>query len=134
MAAAEASIRAGSAAVQGASVALDYTLIRARAFDAVVLTKNADIGDIVTPVGAATNAKAFVVTVADMGSLQVEADVSESNLGLIRAGQPCEIQLDAIPDTRFPGAIHMIVPAFLARPVSWSRSAFFSRTPGSCRR
>jgi len=109
VAAAEASIRAGSAAVQGASVALDYTLIRAP-FDAVVLTKNADIGDIVTPVGAATNAKAAVVTVADMGSLQVEADVSESNLGLIRAGQPCEIQLDAIPDTRFPGAIHMIVP------------------------
>lgn len=107
--AAEASIRAGRAAVQGASVALDYTLIRAP-FDAVVLTKNADIGDIVTPVGAATNAKAAVVTIADLGSLQVEADVSESNLGLIKAGQPCEIQLDAIPDARFPGVIHMIVP------------------------
>lgn len=109
VAAAVASVRAGSAAVQGASVALDYTLIRAP-FDAVVLTKNADIGDIVTPVGAATNAKAAVVTIADMGSLQVEADVSESNLGLIQAGRPCEIQLDAIPDSRFPGAIHMIVP------------------------
>lgn len=107
--AAEASIRAGRAAVQGASVALDYTLIRAP-FDAVVLTKSADIGDIVTPVGAATNAKAAVVTIADLGSLQVEADVSESNLGLIKAGQPCEIQLDAIPDARFPGVIHMIVP------------------------
>jgi RND family efflux transporter MFP subunit len=109
VAAAEASIRAGRAAVQGASVALDYALIRAP-FDAVVLTKSADIGDIVTPVGAATNAKAAVVTIADMGSLQVEADVSESNLGLIKAGQPCEIQLDAIPDSRFPGVIHMIVP------------------------
>jgi RND family efflux transporter MFP subunit len=109
VAAAEASIRAGRAAVQGASVALDYALIRAP-FDAVVLTKNADIGDIVTPVGAAANAKAAVVTIADMGSLQVEADVSESNLGLIQAGQPCEIHLDAIPDSRFPGMIHMIVP------------------------
>ncbi len=107
--AAEAAIQASRAAVQGASVAFDYALIRAP-FDAVVLTKNADIGDIVTPVGAATNAKAAVVTIADMGSLQVEADVSESNLGLIQAGQPCEIQLDAIPDTRFPGMIHMIVP------------------------
>ena len=109
VAAAEAAIGASTAVLRGATVALDYSLIRAP-FDAVVLTKNADIGDIVTPLGAATNAKAAVVTIADMHSLQVEADVSESNLGLIKAGQPCEIQLDAIPDTRFAGVVHMIVP------------------------
>jgi len=106
---AEAGIRASSAALRGAGVALDYTMIRAP-FDAIVLTKNADIGDIVTPIGAAANAKAAVVTIADMDSLQVEADVSESNLKQIKAGQPCEIQLDALPDTRFKGVIHMIVP------------------------
>jgi RND family efflux transporter MFP subunit len=50
------------------------------------------------------------VTIADMGSLQVEADVSESNLEKLRVGQPCEIQLDALPSARFAGAIHMIVP------------------------
>ena len=109
VAAAKAAIGASTAVLRGATVALDYSLIRAP-FDAVVLTKNADIGDIVTPLGAATNAKAAVVTIADMHSLQVEADVSESNLGLIKAGQPCEIQLDAIPDTRFEGVVHMIVP------------------------
>jgi RND family efflux transporter MFP subunit len=109
VAAAEAAVKASTAALQGATVALDYSLIRAP-FDAVVLTKNADIGDIVTPLGAATNAKAAVVTIADMRSLQVEADVSESNLGLIKAGQPCEIQLDALPDSRFAGVIHMIMP------------------------
>ena len=106
---AEAGIKASSAALRGAGVALDYTMIRAP-FDAIVLTKNADIGDIVTPIGAAANAKAAVVTIADMDSLQVEADVSESNLKQIKAGQPCEIQLDAVPDTRFKGAIHMVVP------------------------
>ena len=109
VAAAKAAIGASTAVLRGATVALDYSLIRAP-FDAVVLTKNADIGDIVTPLGAATNAKAAVVTIADMHSLQVEADVSESNLGLIKSGQPCEIQLDAIPDTRFEGVVHMIVP------------------------
>ena len=109
VAAAEAAIGVSTAVLRGATVALDYSLIRAP-FDAVVLTKNADIGDIVTPLGAATNAKAAVVTIADMHSMQVEADVSESNLGLIKAGQPCEIQLDAIPDTRFAGVVHMIVP------------------------
>lgn len=109
VAAAEAAVKANAAALQGANVMIEYSLIRAP-FDAVVLTKNADIGDIVTPIGAAANAKAAVVTIADMSSLQVEADVSESNMRQIKVGQPCEIQLDALPDLRFSGVIHMIVP------------------------
>jgi len=107
--AAEATIKANLAALESADVSLEYTLIRAP-FDAVVLTKNADIGDIVTPIGAAANAKSAVITIADMSSLQVEADVSESNLNKIRVGQPCEIQLDALPGERLRGAIHLIVP------------------------
>jgi RND family efflux transporter MFP subunit len=106
---AKAEVDVGSAALRGAEVAVAYTLIRAP-FDAVVLTKNADIGDIVTPIGAAAEAKAAVVTIADMASLQVESDVSESNLRQVKIGQPCEIQLDAIPDLRFRGEVHMIVP------------------------
>ena len=109
VAGAESAIRAAGAALNGAEAALDYTHIRAP-FDGVVLTKNADVGDIVTPLGAAANAKAAVVTMADMDSLQVEVDVSEANLEKIRAGQPCEVQLDALPGVRFPGAVHMIVP------------------------
>ena len=109
VAASGADVKAAAAALQGANVAIEYTLIRAP-FDAVVLTKNADVGDIITPLGAAANAQAAVVTIADMDSLQVEADVSESNLHQIKMGQPCEIQLDALPDARFRGAVHMIVP------------------------
>ena len=109
VAGAEAGIGSSSAALQGARVAVEYTMIRAP-FDAVVLTKDADVGDIVTPLGAAANAKAAVVTIADMGSLLVEVDVSESNLSQVREGGPCEIQLDAIPDIRFRGVVHMIVP------------------------
>jgi len=45
-----------------------------------------------------------------MSSLQVEVDVSESNLSKVKKGQPCEIQLDALPDNRFRGSVHMIVP------------------------
>jgi RND family efflux transporter MFP subunit len=107
--ASEASVRAQTAALRGAQVSLEYTLIRAP-FDAVVLTKNADLGDIVTPLGAAADAKAAVVTIADMESLQVEVDVSESNLKNVSVGQPCEIQLDALPESRFRGKVHMIVP------------------------
>ncbi len=107
--AAEAEVKAGNAALQSANVAVEYTFIRAP-FDAVVLTKNADIGDIVTPIGAAADAKAAVVSIADMDSLLVEVDVSESNLHMVKTGQPSEIQLDALPDSRFRGSVHMIVP------------------------
>ena len=102
-------INSAQAALTGAAVALDYTFIRAP-FDGVVLTKNADVGDIVSPLAAAANAKAAVVTLADMGSLEVEADVSESNLGKVRVGQPCEILLDALPESRFRAVLHTIVP------------------------
>ncbi|MRR54989.1 MAG: efflux RND transporter periplasmic adaptor subunit [Deltaproteobacteria bacterium] len=109
VAGAEANIRAASAALDAARVAVEFTQIRAP-FDAVVLTKNADVGDIVTPLGAAADAKAAVVTIADMASLQAEVDVSESNLEKVRVKQPCEIQLDAFPDLRFRGLVHMVVP------------------------
>ena len=106
---AEAGLRSSRAVLQGATVNLDYSLIRAP-FDAVVLTKNADVGDIITPMGAAANAKAAVVTIADLNSLQVEADVSESNLVQVKKGQPCEIMLDALPNARFRGVVHTVVP------------------------
>lgn len=107
--AAEATVKANLAALEGANIALEYTMIRAP-FAGMVLTKNADIGDIVTPIGAAANAKSAVITIADMDSLQVEADVSESNIEQIYIDQPCEIQLDALPEQRFRGVIHTIVP------------------------
>jgi RND family efflux transporter MFP subunit len=107
--AAGATVKANEALLQAANVAIEYTLIRAP-FDAVVLTKNADVGDIVTPISAAAEAKAAVVTIADMGSLQVEVDVAESNLQTVKVGQPCEIQLDALPESRFRGEVYMVVP------------------------
>jgi RND family efflux transporter MFP subunit len=109
VAGAESGIRSAAAGLRGASVNYDYSLIRAP-FNAVVLTKNADVGDLITPLGAAANAKAAVVTIADPESLEVEADVSESNLSMVKAGQPCEVTLDALPNARFRGVVHTIVP------------------------
>jgi RND family efflux transporter MFP subunit len=104
-----AAIRAAEAAARAAEVALENTNIRAP-FDGTVLTKNADVGEIVAPFGSASSARAAVVSIADMASLEVEADVSESNIQRIKPGQPCEIVLDAYPDTRYPGAVSKIVP------------------------
>ncbi|MEN6437838.1 MAG: efflux RND transporter periplasmic adaptor subunit [Syntrophobacter sp.] len=106
---AKANINALSASLRRSAVLIEYTIIRAP-FDGVVLTKDADVGEVVAPFGSATNAKAAVVTMADLSSLMVQADVAESFLNRVRVDQPCEIQLDAIPNTRFPGKVHMIVP------------------------
>ena len=106
---AKASIKAAEASIRRESVLIEYTVIRAP-FDGVILTKDADVGEVVAPFGSATNAKAAVVSMADLSSLMVQADVSESFLSKVQIDQPCEIQLDAIPNTRFAGRVHMIVP------------------------
>ncbi len=105
----QASIAAAVANLRGAQVAVEQTLIRAP-FDGVVLTKAANVGDIVTPFSSALDSKGAVVTMADMTTLEVEADVSESNLSKVRIGQPVEIQLDALPEQRFRGEVSRTVP------------------------
>lgn len=87
----------------------DNTEIRAP-FDGVVLLKNANVGDLITPFSNASGTSGAVVTMADLGTLEVEADVSESNIGRIQAGQPVEIALDALPEARFRGSVGRIVP------------------------
>jgi RND family efflux transporter MFP subunit len=106
---ARANIKSSAAALDEAQTNVGYSLIRAP-FDGVVLTKNAEVGEVVAPFGAAVNARAAVATMADMSSLMVEADVAEANINQVKEGQPCEIILDALPGLRFPGHVHMIVP------------------------
>lgn len=104
-----AGIRSARAAVEAARVEVENTRIRAP-FDGTVLTKDADVGEVVAPFASSANSRGAVVSMADMTSLQVEADVSESNITRVTVGQPCEIVLDAYPDRRYPGAVHKIVP------------------------
>ena len=105
----KASIAVAQANVRAAQVSVDQTLIRAP-FDGVILTKNANVGDVITPFSSATGSQAAVVTMADMNTLEVEADVSEASVGKVKAEQPCEIQLDALPGERFRGVETRTVP------------------------
>ncbi|KVV48149.1 hemolysin secretion protein D [Burkholderia territorii] len=105
----EAAIASAEANAQAAQVAVDQTVIRAP-FDGIVLAKHANVGDNITPFSSASDSKGAVVTIADMDTLEVEADVAESNIAKIRTEQPCEIQLDALPDMRFAGRVSRIVP------------------------
>lgn len=105
----KAGLVVAEANARNARVAVDYTLIRAP-FDGIILSKSANVGDMVTPFSSAADSKGAVVTMADMSTLEVEADVSEASLSKIKVGQPAEITLDALPDARFRGGVSRIVP------------------------
>ncbi|GGD76452.1 efflux RND transporter periplasmic adaptor subunit [Caballeronia grimmiae] len=105
----QAAILSAQANARAAQVAVNQTVIRAP-FDGVVLEKHANVGDNITPFSSASDSKGAVVTIADMKTLEVEADVAESNIARIKVDQPCEVQLDALPDTRFAGRVSRIVP------------------------
>lgn len=104
-----AAVNVAEANLRVAEIDLDQTLIRAP-FNGVVLTRSANVGDTITPFSQAVDTKGAVVTMADMDTLEVEADVAESSFQGIRVGQPVEIQLDAIPGRRFEGVVNRLVP------------------------
>ena len=104
-----AGIAVSKAGLNAAEVQVENTLIRAP-FNGTILTKNADVGEVVSPFSAGATSRVAVVTIADMTSLEVEADVSESNIEKITYKQPCEITLDAYPEQRYRGYVNKIVP------------------------
>lgn len=106
---AESALAAAQANQDNAQSALDYTEIKAP-FDGVVISRSANVGDIVTPLSSAADAKGAVMVMADMSSLQVSVEVSESSLAQVKVGQACEITLDAFPDKRLRGEVEAIVP------------------------
>ena len=109
LASAQANVSQAAANARNAEVTVDYTEIRAP-FDGVILSKSANVGDMVTPFSSAADSKGAVVTMADMTTLEVEADVSEASLSKVKVGQPAEIMLDALPEARFKGRISRMVP------------------------
>jgi len=121
---AAASVKYAIAAVKAAQVSLENTYIKAP-FDGTVLTKYAEIGEIVAPMASSASSRGALVVLADMTSLEVEADVSESNIQRVVVGQAVEIILDAYPAKRYPGHVKKIVPtADRSRATVLTRIAF----------
>ncbi|UCD62651.1 MAG: efflux RND transporter periplasmic adaptor subunit [Candidatus Zixiibacteriota bacterium] len=106
---AKAAVAGARAALKAAEVEVENTYIRAP-FAGTILTKNADVGEMVTPFASAASSKGSVVTLADMSSLEVEADVSEASIYKVSVGQSCDIVLDAYPGRSYPGYVKKIVP------------------------
>ena len=104
-----AAITAAEADVQTADVMLENTLIRAP-FDGTVLKKFAEIGEVVAPMAGSAGSRGAVVMIADMTSLAIETEISESSIAQIIHGQSADITLDAVPSKHYPATVEQIVP------------------------
>ncbi len=88
---------------------LDDTIIRAP-FAGIVTSKNAQPGEMISPMSAGGFTRTGICTIVDMSSLEIEVDVNESYINRVEPGQPVEATLDAYPDWRIPAKVIAIIP------------------------
>lgn len=89
---------------------VEDTIIRAP-FTGVVTTKDAQPGEMISPVSAGGGyTRTGICTIVDMASLEIEVDVNESYLGRVSEGQPVAASLDAYPDWRIPAHVIAVIP------------------------
>ena len=105
-----ADITVAERAVDELKQQVDDTVIRA-SFGGVVTTKDAQPGEIISPMSAGGGfTRTGICTVVDMSSLEIEVDVNESYLNRVTANQPAEATLDAYGDWRIPCKVIAIIP------------------------
>jgi RND family efflux transporter MFP subunit len=106
----QAQVASARARQKLAEANLENTRVRAP-FDGTVLRKDAEVGEIVAPASAGGGlTRTAIVTMADLGTLEVEVDVNEAYIAQIRNAQAARITLDAYPDTSFAGQVRQVVP------------------------
>lgn len=89
---------------------LDDLLVRAP-FDGVVVSKDAQPGEMVSPISAGGGfTRTGIATIVDMDSREIEVDVNEAFINRVVAGQKAEAVLDAYPDWAIPCHVINIVP------------------------
>jgi RND family efflux transporter MFP subunit len=90
---------------------LDDTVIRAP-FSGVAITKNAQPGEIISPMSAGGGfTRTGISTVVDMSSLEIEVDVNEAYIQRVQAGQQVQATLDAYPEWPIPARVITTIPA-----------------------
>ncbi|MGD8345791.1 MAG: efflux RND transporter periplasmic adaptor subunit [Lysobacterales bacterium] len=89
---------------------LDDTIIRAP-FPGIIVGKNAQPGEMVSPVSAGGGfTRTGIGTIVDMSSLEIEIDVNEAYINRISPGQSAEATLDAYPNWKIPAHVIAIIP------------------------
>jgi HlyD family secretion protein len=79
-------------------------------FTGVVLSKNAEVGDMVLPNVPSNGLKASLVELANLQELEVDVDVSERNLPSVFKGQKCEVRAEAFPNRVYQGVVTKLMP------------------------
>ena len=95
-----------------ADAQLQNTVIRAP-FAGTVVRKMAEVGESVAPIPPGVNistASGAIVALADLATLEMEADVSEANVAKLTDGQPAEVSVEAFPDRRYKAVLRQIIP------------------------
>ena len=88
---------------------LDDTIIRAP-FAGIVTSKNAQPGEMISPMSSGGFTRTGICTIVDMQSLEIEIDVNESYINRVTPGQPVEAALDAYSDRKIPCKVIAIIP------------------------
>lgn len=88
---------------------LDDTVIRAP-FAGIVTSKNAQPGEMISPMSSGGFTRTGICTIVDMDSLAIEIDVNESYINRVTPGQPVEAALDAYADWKIPCKVIAIIP------------------------
>jgi RND family efflux transporter MFP subunit len=89
---------------------LDDMIIRAP-FGGVVTSKNAQPGEMISPMSVGGFTRTGICTIVDMSSLEIEVDVNESFINRVTPGQPVQATLDAYSDWKIPAKVIAIIPA-----------------------
>lgn len=102
--------KAADAQAAVAQVNFDYCVVRAP-FSGVVTTKDAQVGEILSPLSAGGGfTRTGVGTIVDMDSLEIDVDVNEAYIGRVKPDMPADAVLDAYPDWKIPARVVAIVP------------------------
>jgi RND family efflux transporter MFP subunit len=105
---AETQLQVARARLKQSEAALEYTLIRAP-FDGVVVKRTAQAGENVGPAGGVTTGGSLC-TLIDRESLEMVADVNETNISKVKVGQKSEVAAEARPERKYKGEVRQIVP------------------------
>jgi RND family efflux transporter MFP subunit len=104
-----ASVSSLEAAVHEIEVRISKSSIFAP-FDGVITDKNAEVGEIVSSIGAGANSRGSVATLVDFDTLEVQVELAQTSLKAARQGAPVVIYLDAYPDHPYKGRVRQIWP------------------------
>jgi len=101
---AKARVESAEALLRAVEVDLDRTTIRAP-MDGVVISRDIDVGQ---TVAASLQAPTLFTIANDLSNMQVNANVSEADIGLIKEGMSSSFTVDAYPTRTFHGTISQI--------------------------